>query len=292
MTRIFPLLALIVLSFPNALSAQQADSATPQKGNNRYRYVVSAAVAEGTTETKIFNNLYTQVVPMGGMESRASFFTTFVSSLYGLTDRLSVGVELRYRRVHFGDGNASRLDVFSRKKEGQSRAGLTTIGPKLRFVPFPHIPNLSVQSAFWFPLRNDWEGTADEVYIDWDRPTWWTQWFYDRAIGSKFSLFSEVDILWEDIGLDAQRDFNRLSMPVTVIGSYFPTPKWTLYALGNVSPFITSNDGYFWQLGPGVKYQWTRNFELELLYTWFNNKFLVARDGMASTVNFGVRINR
>jgi hypothetical protein len=284
MTRLIPFLALFALALSNTLSAQEA--------NNRFRYVVSAAVAEGTTETRIFNNLYTQVVPLGGRDFRATFFTTFVSSLYGLTDRLSVGLELRYRRVHYIDGGGSPLAVFSREKGGQSRDGLTTLGPKIRFVPFAHIPNLSVQSAFWFPLRNDWEGTADAPYLDWDRPTWWTQWFYDRAIGSKFSVFSEVDILWEDIGLDGDRDFNRLSIPVTLIGSYFPTPKWTVYVLGNVSPYITSNDGYFWQLGPGVKYQWTRNFELELLYTYFTNKYLVARDGMASTFNFGVRINR
>ena len=39
----------------------------------------------------------------------------------------------------------------------------------------------------------------------------------------------------------------------------------------------------------GAKYQFTPNFELELLYTAFTNKGLRSSNGRAATYNLGVR---
>ena len=85
---------------------------------------------------------------------------------------------------------------------------------------------------------------------------------------------------------------NRFSTPATVIFSYFPTPMTTIYVLTNFSPFWQSDFDYFAQAGVGAKYQITRNFELELLYTAFTNEFLADINGNATTFNFGIRINR
>ena len=84
---------------------------------------------------------------------------------------------------------------------------------------------------------------------------------------------------------------NRVSTPATVIFSFFPNPKTTLYALGGFSPFYQAEFDYFAQGGFGAKYQINSNFELELLYTAFTNKFLSNTGGKARTYNFGVRYN-
>ncbi len=265
-----------------------------QKSNNNFRYVVSAAIPKGTSETKIFNNLYTQITgdQNGEPTERANFYTTFISSLYGVTNRLNVGLELRYRQATFDQLPASPLGVFRFEQSSTARYGLATIGPKIRFAPSGRLPNFSIQSAFWFPLRNDWEGTADRPYLDWNGPTWWTQFFNDFSIGSNFSVFAEVDALWEDIGNSDEGAFNRFSTPVTLIGSYFPTAKSTVYLLTNYSPYWLPELSYFWQAGLGTKYQFTPKFELEALYSYFTNEFLATNNGRAGTFNIGVRFNR
>ncbi len=265
-----------------------------QKSNNDFRYVVSAAIPKGTTETKIFNNLYTQTTgnQNGERTERANFFTTFLTSLYGLTNRLNVGLEMRYRQATFDQLPASPLQVFRFEQSATSRFGLATIGPKIRFAPTGKLPNFSIQSALWIPLRNDWEGTTDRPYLDWNKPSWWTQFFNDFSIGDDFAIFAEVDALWEDIGNSEDGALNRFSTPMTLIGSYFPTSKSTVYILTNYSPYWSPDISYFWQAGVGAKYQFTPKFELEVLYSHFTNTFLANNNGQAGTFNLGVRFNR
>lgn len=279
-----------------SLNAFEAD-ATPaevKKSNNDFRYVVSAAIPKGTTETKIFNNLYTQTTghQNGDRTERANFYTTFITSLYGLTNRFNLGLELRYRQATFDRLPASPLQVFRFEQSPTSRFGLATIGPKIRYAPTGKLPNFSIQSALWIPLRNDWEGAAERPYLDWNKPTWWTQFFNDFPIGDNFAIFAEVDALWEDIGNSDRGALNRFSTPLTLIGSYFPTSKATLYALANYSPYWSPDLSYFWQTGIGAKYQFTPKFELEVLYSYFTNEFLAGSNGRAGTFNIGVRFNR
>ena len=261
--------------------------------NNASRYVVSASIPKGTTETKIFNNLYTQQSGSNGERTdRSTFFTTIFSFVYGVNNRFNAGFDLRYRRVRNESLPSSALNVFSGDGGGSNRTGVTTIGPKIRWAPFNNLPNFSVQSAFWFPVGSDLEGTSNLPFIDWNNSTWWTQFFNDISIGSNFSLFTEVDFLWEDIGNKDNGAFNRVSTPVTLIFSYFPNPKTTIYALSGYSPYWQQDFDYFAQGGLGAKYQFTRNFEVELLYTAFTNEFLQSVNGTAATYNIGIRINR
>ena len=267
---------------------KSGDAFDAVSANNALRYVVSSTIPKGSVEVKIFNNLYSQEAA----GERSSFFTSLTSAIYGVTDRINVGFDARIRRVRYDqEGTASNFDVFASGGDF-SRTTLATIGPKVRIAPFNKLPNFSVQSAFWIPVGDDLPGaTEGNRFVDFDGPTWFTQVFNDFPIGDNFSLFAEIDFNLEDIGSKENGRINRFSTPVTGIVSYFPTPKATLYGLASYAPYWQENRDYFYQLGAGAKYQFTRNFELELLYTAFDNQFLSSVDGNASTVNLGIRFN-
>lgn len=258
-------------------------------GNNSARYVVSSAIPQGSFEIKIFNNLYSQEA---GRE-RSSFFTSTTSVLYGLVNRINVGFDLRYRRVRYDEaGTANNFDVFNRNGASSFRSVVSGFGPKVRIAPVESLPNFSIQSALWLPTADDLSGAENgERFTDFTGAIWFTQVFNDFSIGRNFSVFAEVDIVLEDIGKQENGRINRFSTPVTGIISYFPTPKTTLYGLASYSPFWQENFDYFYQLGTGVKYQFTPKFEVELLATAFDNQFLNSVNGNAGTVNLGLRFN-
>lgn len=275
-----------------------SNAPTSNGGNNSSRYVVSSAIPKGTTETKIFNNLYSQQFDSNNGDgtfttNRSIFFTSSLSFLYGVANKFNFGFDLRYRRVSNDDGDGSSFSVFGNPENAITRQGVTTIGPKLRWAPIETLPNFSVQSAFWIPIGDDLEGQNDgNTFIDWDGPTWFTQVFNDFSIGNNFSVFTEVDLFWEDIGSESAGDFNQFSTPLTLIFSYFPNPKTTIYTIGNYAPFWNGPTEFFAQGGVGAKYQFTPNIELELLYTRFTNDFLQDVNGRASTFNIGFRFNK
>ena len=265
---------------------------TPAVGNNASRYVVSSTIKKGTIEAKFFNNLYTQRTgSQDNLTNRSTFFTTSISLLYGLSNRFNVGLSSRYRRVRNDNLPSNVLDVFGSSAVGEgitNRQGLTAIGPQIRYAPNVNWPNFSIQSSFVFPIGDDLEGNGVDPFIDWTGATWWTQFFNDFSIGNNFSLFTEIDFLIEDIG---SGNTNRVSTPATLIFSYNPTNKITLYTIGGFSPFWQTEFDYFTQAGLGAKYQFTPKVELELLYTDFRNKFLNQTGGQAATYNIGFRFN-
>jgi len=282
----------------NDSSAGQSSSvsgSTASSAANASRYVVSAAIPKGTFELKLFNNLYSQrdVDSEGALAFRSTFFTSNLSLLYGVTDRFNAGVELKYRRVDYSDLPSSAFDVFKfDNPNGITRTGITGLALKIRAAPFKELKGFSLQSTLTFPTSDDLEGTSELPYIDWNGATFWTQFFYDFDIGTNFSLFTEIDFLIENIGEepeDGNPFVNRVSTPVSVIFSYFPNPKTTIYALGGFSPYYLSDFDYFAQAGVGLKYQISRNFELETLFTAFTTEFLLDTGGNASTINLGAR---
>jgi len=284
-----------------------------KQGANASRYVVSAAIPKGLSELKLFNNLYSQTTGSEDNDNgeRSTFFTSSLSYLYGINSKFNLGAEVRFRRVSNTDLPSAPLgfDVFKGKGDDenrQTRTGITGLGPKIRWAPFKKLSHFSLQSTLLIPFEDDQEGIDDKPFIDFNNATWITQFFYDFDIGNSFSLFTELDFSIEDIGKRKETGgfgpnggaFNRFSTPLTVIFSYFPNPKTTLYFLTNYGPQYNKdliggwNYDYFYQVGTGVKYQITKNFELEFLYTAFRSKFLVAEtteDGKANTVNFGIR---
>jgi len=254
-------------------------------GANSFRYVVSAAIPKGGFEFKLFNNLYTQRTGDGSeLTNRSNFFTSSLSALYGVTNRFNAGLEVRYRKVSNASLPSSALDVFGSGTAASHRSGITAIGPRIRFAPFKALKNFSIQTTVSFPVGSELEGDGNRPYIDWNAATFNTQLFNDHSIGSNFSLFTELDIIVEDIG-----SLSRFSTPATVILSYFPNKKTTVYALGGYSPYWQSDFDYFAQGGIGVKYQVSPSFEIELLATEFSNKFLASNNGDAATYNIGFR---
>jgi len=276
-------------------AGQSSVSGSTSSAANASRYVVSAAIPKGTFELKVFNNLYTQrdAGVEGILTDRSTFFTSNLSLLYGVTDRFNAGLELKYRRVDYSTLPSSAFDVFkSDNPTGVNRTGITGIALKVRAAPFKDLKGFSLQSTLTFPTSDDLEGTADLPYIDWNGSTFWTQFFYDFDIGTNFSLFTEIDFLIENIGEepDGGNPFvNRVSTPVSVIFSYFPNPKTTIYALGGFSPYYLSDFDYFAQTGVGLKYQISKSFELETLFTAFTSENLLDTGGKASTINLGAR---
>ncbi len=264
------------------------------QGNNSNRYIVSAAIPQGGFEAKLFNNVYSQQTGLvnGDLTNRSTFLTSQLGFLYGVNNRFNAGFDVRYRRVRNEALPASPFKVFGKGEEGMSRQGITTIGPKIRWAPLESLPNSSVQSAFWIPLGDDLAGNGQDPYIDWNGGSWLTQFFNDFSVGSDFALFAELDLFLEDIGSGDKGHTNRFSTPVTAIFSYYPTFKSTLYVLGGYSPYWLEEFDYFMQGGLGAKYQFSSNFELELLYTLFANKSLIENDGKASTFNIGFRYSK
>lgn len=252
---------------------------------NAFRYVTSAAIPKGQTELKVFNNLYSQKTGDGNdLNSRSTFFTSSISALYGINNRFNAGLEIRYRRTLNSGIPSSALDAFGNLDGLNGRQGITGIGPRIRWAPIPKWSGFSLQSTFTFPIGSELSGGNGKPFIEFDGPIFWTQFYYDQSIGSRYSIFLELDLLFEDLGKG-----NSFSTPATVIFSYFPTTKWTLYGLAGYSPRIQSPFDYFHQAGLGTKYQITRKFEIELLYTSFRNKFIKSVDGVANTFNLGVR---
>lgn len=261
---------------------------TTQGGNNTLRYVVSSTIPKGTIEAKIFNNLYTQQSgSIGDIRDRGTFFTTSITALYGLTNRFNIGISTRYRRVRNDLLPSSPFSVLGGEGDAVSvRSGFTAIGPIVRIAPVPKWENFSIQSSFVVPIGDELQGNGQDPFIDWDGATWNTQFFNDIAIGSSFSLFTEIDFLLEDIG-----GSNRIATPVTLIFSYNPIANVTLYTLGSYAQFWPSSSDNFRQFGLGFKYQFTPSFEIELLVTDFSNGFLRDVGGQAATYNMGLRFN-
>ncbi len=274
-------------------SAKKKASTEGVKAANASRYVVSSTIRKGSFEVKIFNNLYSQKTgSIGDLSDRSSFFTTLVNVLYGLNNRLNIGFTMRFRKVRNQSLPSSAFEVFGSDEIGTSRSGLTAFGPQIRYAPVPSWENFSIQSSFVFPIGSNLAGRdPKQPYLDWSGATWTTQFFNDFPIGTNFSLFTELDVLLEDIGSFDNGHINRFSTPATLIFSYNPNSKTSIYTLGGFSPYWAADFDYFAQVGAGAKYQFTPKLELELLYTKFTNEFLTDTGGQAATYNLGIRFN-
>ena len=275
-------------------TANRVDNGLPsaEGGSNSSRYIVSSTIPKGSVELKVFNNLYSQTIPSdNGAGERSSFFTTSFSGFYGLSSKFNIGVTGRFRKVRNNSADATAFSVFGADELSNSRAGLTSLGPQIRYAPNPNWPNFSIQSSVVFPIGEDLAGNSERPYIDWNGVTWNTQFFNDFDLGTKFSIFTEVDLLIEDIGALENGHSNRVSTPATVILSYVPTSKLVIYGISGFSPYWQSGFDYFAQVGVGTKYQFTSRHEMELLYTKFTNKFLNQVGGEAQTFNLGFRVN-
>lgn len=277
------------------------------------RYYFSRLYSKGQYEAHVFNNYFTASdLPQfeEDFEKRSNFYTLWGQFLYGYSDNLNIGFDIRLRSVNqnFRE-NSSSWEAFKFKNDGlvvdstgelyYSRVALTGIGPKIKYQPLKNIPNITFQHTLLIQLGADLEGSESEGYIDWNNPILINQIFYDQDLGSNLSLFLEAGLTIESFGGSLFRQaegFNQVSTPVNIIFSYFMDDRSTLYGLLNATPRwantvdedleLMRRSDPFNQFGIGYKYFFTDDLQMEVLYTAFNGSIPGRK---ASTFNLGFR---
>ncbi len=259
---------------------------------NLQNYTPSVLFKKGDWEFKTFQNLYTQTKlfnSSGGKEdtgNRAIFFSSINQFLYGINDKINVGLDVWIKASNnFGD-------AFSPSH------GLTGIGPRIKISPFKNIPRLSFQTTFLFNFEDDPEGrNGDRYFLEWDASLWLTQIYFDLPLSEKTQLFFQHAFWYRLTKKGSSIKNNFLETQTSVFFSYFPHRQWTIYGMSEYFPthFDFGNDkpeaffAYFIQSGIGVKYQLIPNLiELEVLYTNFWNGS--EGKGAGETINFGIRL--
>ncbi|MFT5168632.1 MAG: hypothetical protein ACI8P3_003877 [Saprospiraceae bacterium] len=278
------------------------------KNDNIIPFRASDLLSPGIIEIKVFNSLYTQTSKDGfeTANSRSSYFSSFTQVLYGWNNRINLGFDLVYKSnvvndypdaspfralafekawnyhifdCHGGEHNISPLSTCYRDftptisdtlrnaggtaLQTHQSIGLSHFGPKIKINPIKKWANISLQQTLFIPINKSVDGSM----------VFFTQLFYDKPIGNKSQLFVEAS-LWTVITPDFRPD--RF---VKVFYSYFPTKKWTVYAM-------TSN---LLEYGAGTKFFIHPNVELEFLYTYYLPLEKYMQDRRAMTFNIGMR---
>ena len=271
----------------------------PSGGESLQAYTPSALLRDGQIEFKVFNNLYSQTGSYDNrlrrqMEQRRSnFFTSIMQFSYGVGPKLNTGFDVYFRSSSFRPADTSPLDVLRFDNSPSARTAIAYIGPKFKYAPF-QTKGLSIQTTILLPVARDLQGRVDaedasndRPFLDHDGCTFLQQFFYDRTLSSRFSLFAEA-ALWAR--LDRRFDLNRSSVftPFKGFLSYFPTNKVTIYGMTEWAPSWGQNIlyGFYTQSGVGAKYQLTNHLEIEALYTYF---WTGKNSGAGQTCNIGLR---
>ncbi len=266
--------------------------------SNLQKYTPSILFQKGEWEIVSFFNLYTQTEArdrMGNIQSlgqRQTFLNTNYQFTYGVSGsgRFNIGLDLTINRVVYDNEEESPVKVLYGSGD-YSRTVVSAVGPRVRFVPFAKLTNLSIESTFLFPLAKNLESPQ---FVAHDRYTWWTRLFYDLKLNSNWRLFLESGFLYRIKRSDSQDDFFRI--PTSIFVNYLPIPKVSLYAFGQYAPLFetVANEvdeqfglnSWFTQVGIGMKYQLLPALEIEGSY----GKFIASRnDGAGYLINLGLR---
>ncbi|MEM6737227.1 MAG: hypothetical protein AAF620_14275 [Bacteroidota bacterium] len=262
--------------------------------NNLQNYTPSILFDKGDWEFKTFQNFYTQTKSFDDSESkvdngvRETFFTSINQFLYGINDQINVGVDVWVK----ASNNDS--DEFS------TSAGISGFGPRIKVAPIKSLPRLSLQSTYLFNVLDDPEGAEGTRYfLEWDANLWLNQIFFDLPLSTKSQLFFQ-QAFWYRFAKDgSSAENNFLETQTSIFYSYFPTSRWTIYAMSEYFPRhydfneqkVEAFFSYFVQSGLGIKYQLIPNLiELEALYTnfWLGSE----GQGAGETLNLGIRVIR
>lgn len=271
---------------------------------NIQTFTAGSLLARGQMDYTMFNTVYTQTrgvwlgQPFSG--SRETFMTSLLQFSIGVDKkkRVNLGIDLNLRAsARTSDTTASGISApFAFSNTDSTRVGLTSVGLRAKFAPFKAVSDLSIQTTVYIPTIGNPEGsngTTSLYWADWDRVTMWNQIFWTKT-WNNFQLFAELDALIRFKYRDNQ--ISHIDLPMTAIGSYFPTPKWTVYGIAQHTPRSTFDfeqaqtdwviPANWTSLGAGVKFQPFSNLTLELLYTNFVRG---ANTGLGSTFNLGIK---
>lgn len=269
------------------------DFKVSSSNSNVATYTPSALLRKGQFEIQFFNNLYTQNAWFNDQEERTvlgvrgSWNTLIMTFNYGVSksNRFNLGLDVNLRSTRNSPENESAIGIFKFEHNSQNRTTISALGPKIKWNPFKSVPKLSLQSALWIPVAKELEGIP---WLDWQRYTSWTQFFFDKPIGSQFQLFTELDLLFRmpEIGSKLGLSQTVFSTPASVFFSYFPSQKSTLYTQIQYAPTLSSFPSYYTQVGIGGKYQLFSQLQVEASYT---NFFAGHTQGAGATFNLGLR---
>jgi len=261
-------------------------------------FTPSRLLKRGQWDIKWFHNLYTEttfanevgeVSPLSRRtfyEQRLEIFTSvdtkgrwnmgFVTTARStiLTNGVN-GEEQNHRAIE---------SVFFPNDGNFSRSGWTTFAPSLKWVPFPQLGRFSIQSSIFIPLVDQAE---TPIFLNFDSYIWENRIFYDKTLGASqnWQLFSELDINYT---FGPETGFANASVftPVTIIMSYFPSNRFTVYGLAQHGQRWGKGAQDYTQMGIGAKWQMTKSLNLEVLY----NQFVRGRStGLGRSYNVGLR---
>lgn len=293
-------------------SGAGSTTAAPDDEINLQTFTAGSLLGKGKLDFTLFNTLYTENRNIWQGQEFTGYRSTFVTHLvqvtYGLTEskRINVGLDLNIKNSGTTgfDSSFSAIDrAFTYQNNDSARFGLTSVGLRLKVQPFKNVSNFSFQSTVYTPTVEHPEGFFDTTeaqnhlyWADWNRITWWNQFFIDKTFGD-FQVFAELDFLFRFKRNPSQ--IGMLDMPASVFVSYFPTKKITLYAMTqHLARFTNNINGHdpvvtdwvipanYTASGLGFKYQFLPNLNLELLYT---NFWRGTNSGLGSTFNVGVK---
>lgn len=306
---VFFTLSLNVKAQENTDEKSEDNDASSESLSNVQAYTPSKLLKKGQVDVQVFNNLYTQTAfrdmdrKLVGLDERSTYFASFGQVLFGTSKsaRVNWGLDVIFKSVRIDpDKDSPSVNVLKFESSDVTRSALSTIGPKIKFSPLKNHPDFSIQSALWIPIASDLEADANgKPWLDWNRFTSWTQIYYSQQIGSKFQFFYEFDVLarfskpasWYT---NNTLKGNTLSTPTSFFVNYFSSSKSTIYAMIQYSPSFQFDGGSvidsdFAQAGLGGKYQLSRSFAIELLYS---NFFTAKNAGAGRTYNVGLRYIR
>lgn len=257
--------------------------------SNIQTYTPSKLLDKGQWDIKFFNNLYTETKgTFNGVKAdkaRETYFTSTIDIFTGISDnnRLNIGLLLEYRSNTIGGKSAT--SVFNFSDDVNSRNGLSSFAPALKWQPIEGVGNFSIQSAFHIPIISD-ESDGNGVFLDQTAYTFQNRFFYDYTLPSgNWQLFTELNTEY-NFGEDTSFANNTFVLAPGVFMSYFPSDKSTI--LGFVQHFQRFGDFTqdFTSLGFGGKYQLTEVLNLEVLYS----KFVRGQNtGLGQSFNIGLR---
>ena len=293
---------IFILFLITTLAFSQQDS-TVVETSNIQNYTPSKLLEQGKWDVKWFNNLYTQTrAESNGTKEdvpRSNFFTTSLEVFTGVSQnkKLNAGVIVEFRSNSFAGENATSVFRFT-NEIGTSRSGLSHIAPSVKIAPFTALPRFSIQSSFFIPVFD--KETNENGFLAQNSFIWQNRFFYDYTFpGNRFQLFSELgtrfffgDQLVNDNGsINENGGFANTSVELApgIYLSYFPSSTFTILTFVQHAQLVDLGNNFsqnYTAVGLGSKYQLTKNFNVEVLYS----KFVRGNDtGLGQSFNLGLR---
>ncbi len=285
------ILAGLVLSTTFNLMAQDQDQDQDQDddgGSVIQNLTPSKLIGQGQWDIKLFNNFYTQDDSTFEFDQgiRQNFFTSTLEVFTGISanKRVNIGAIVEYR------ANGRDFELGDGSFERRTTSGLTSFAPAIKFVPFKSVGNFSILSSISIPLISSEVDEDTGVFLDQKGFTWQNRFFYDYTFpGKKWQLFTELNSEYNFGDKDESFANNSLRLTPGVFLSYFPSSKFTVLGLVQHSELLDLGNDFsqnFTTVGGGLKYQLTKELNVEALYT----NFVSGRDtGLGETFNIGLR---